>query len=353
MDQFWREAADNAAQGTPALLATVMAVSGNIPAAAGARLLVTATAVTGAIDGGAADSVAVPRLRAALGGGAFTERLAVSPEVALSFGLIHGGAVELLVQPLGAFGPGLLEAIAAGVAAGEELLLATPLLPDGERERPGLPVLLRSGAVDGGLPAGLAADAAQIAAAGLPVRWTGDGATVFVDVVRPPDELVIFGASAIAEALCDLAARAGFQVTVIDTDPAVRDSYPAAREIVIREDALAALTERTLTPSTYVVSMMTGHRFYMAAAEALLRRQLRFLGMIGSRGRVANALKTLREQGFSEEEIGRLHAPLGLNLNARTPFEIAVSIIAELIAVRRGQTGPVSDWSRPAAAVAG
>src|SRR5205823_5947657 len=138
-------------------------------------------------------------------------------------------------------------------------------------------------------------------------------------------------------------------VVLIDNNPAIRDRYHRAAEVVVADDPVAALVSRPLTPSTYVVSMTTGHRFDTMAVEQLLRRPVRYLGMMGSRGRVARTLVSLTEAGFTAEELARLHAPLGLNLGAETPVEIAVAILAQLIQVRRGQTGSPADWSVPPA----
>ncbi|MCX6023617.1 MAG: XdhC family protein [Chloroflexi bacterium] len=354
--EFWEQAAQWAAAGEPALLATVMAVNGQIPAPPGAHLIVTATATAGGLDGGAADSVVVPHLRAALlaGPSAYVERVEVPAEVAYAFGLMERGGMDLLIQPLSEFGAGLLEAVAAVVAAGESLALVTPVPADGKAGAAGRTVLARAGAVAGTTPDALREALPGLVSAGQAVRWTGADDAFFVDVVRPAEELIILGAMLTSETLCDLANRAGFRVTLVDDlGGATQAQYPAAAAIVGGDDPLAALMALPLTRSTYLVSMTTGHRFDLSAVRLLLRQPIRYLGMMGSRGRVVRTRAILAEEGFTPEEIARLHSPVGLNLGAETPFEIAVSVLAELIQVRRGNTGSVSDWAIPAPAAAG
>jgi xanthine dehydrogenase accessory factor len=132
--------------------------------------------------------------------------------------------------------------------------------------------------------------------------------------------------------LCELASRAGFRVTLVDdTSWATPERYQSTTAIVCDDDPVEVLLAMDLTPMTCVVLMSLAHRLDLPAVRRLRRRPLRYLGMMGNRGRVAKCFATLAEEGFSKEEIGRLHAPIGLNVWAESSFEIAVAILAELI----------------------
>ncbi|MCX6022636.1 MAG: XdhC family protein [Chloroflexi bacterium] len=353
MEEIWEQAARLAETGEPALLVTVMTVNGQVPRAAqpGAHLILTADEQIGALDNGPVDSIAIPRLRAALMSGGSVERIGVPAATAHAFGLLHGGVVELLVQPLRDFPAGRLRAVADMVAAGGSALVVTPLMKQGPATfAPGAPALVTSASE----VIGMASPIAEALTQGRPLRWESSDGDGFVDIARAADHLVILGATSVAAALCPLALDAGFRVTVVDdTQASSRLAFPATVTVVSGDDPVNALLGLPLGPDAYVVLMSVGHRLDMQVARQVLRRPLRYLGMMGSRGRVSRILATLEEEGFTPEEIARLHAPLGLNIGGETPHEIAVSIAAQLIQVRRGQTGPVSEWAAPAASAAG
>lgn len=115
----------------------------------------------------------------------------------------------------------------------------------------------------------------------------------------------------------------------------------------------SALMSLDLTPATFVVLMSVGHRLDMPAVQRLREQPLRYLGMMGSRRRVATCVETLSAAGFTKDDLSRIQAPIGLNLGGESPFEIAVAILAQLIQVQRGQSGPLSDWTLPAAQAVG
>ncbi len=166
---------------------------------------------------------------------------------------------------------------------------------------------------------------------------------LFLLPLAAPDSLVIAGAGHIAVPLADMAAQAGFRVTVIDDreDFAVAENFPRAAEVKAApfSQALGALQGG---PSAYVVIITRGHRHDRESLEAVLDKSLAYIGMIGSRRRVTAVLGLLRECGVPREKLNRIHSPIGLDIGSQTPAEIAVSILAELIAVRRRGTSPLS-----------
>jgi len=165
---------------------------------------------------------------------------------------------------------------------------------------------------------------------------------VFVPLPAP-DHLVIAGGGHIAVPLTDMAAQAGFRVTVVDDreEFAAAENFPRAKEVRTAPfaEALGALRGG---PSTYVVIITRGHLYDRESLEAVVDKPLAYVGMIGSRRRVKAVLGLLSGQGVAPEKLRSLHSPIGLDIGALTPAEIAVSIVAELVAVRRRGTSPLS-----------
>jgi xanthine dehydrogenase accessory factor len=163
---------------------------------------------------------------------------------------------------------------------------------------------------------------------------------VFVEPVLPPALLYIFGAGHVALNVCRTAANAGFEVIVADdrSSYATRERFPAAREVHALE---FDETMRKLDPteSAYIVIVTRGHRDDMRLLRWAVQSRAQYVGMIGSRRKVIGIFKALKAEGLPAHLFDRVHSPIGLDIGAVTPEEIAVAITAELIAVRRHATG--------------
>jgi xanthine dehydrogenase accessory factor len=148
-----------------------------------------------------------------------------------------------------------------------------------------------------------------------------------------------------------VASDAGFRIHIVDDREkfANAERFPAADQIVV-EDIAGWLHRAELPPSAFVVVVTRGHTHDFDALRALAARDLRYLGLIGSRAKVARVFDALRAEGMPPECLARVHAPIGLDIGAITPAEIAISILAELIAIRHGKdVSAVSmKWARPA-----
>jgi xanthine dehydrogenase accessory factor len=176
------------------------------------------------------------------------------------------------------------------------------------------------------------------------VRWETEHAHAFINVIHPPERLIILGTTLVAESLCEPASRAGFQVTLVDdTGCASPEVYRGVTTIVHCSDPVEALLDLNLNSTTCVLLMSVRHRLDMPAVQRLRRQPLRYLGMMGSRRRVATCVETLSAAGFTSEDVSRIQAPIGLNLGAESPFEIVVAILAQLIQVQHSHTNAVSD----------
>jgi xanthine dehydrogenase accessory factor len=160
---------------------------------------------------------------------------------------------------------------------------------------------------------------------------------VHIDPLEPTPHLFIVGAGHVGWHLARLATDAGFRIHVIDDREkfASRDRFPDAEE-VIAEPIPGWLHRADLPVSAYVVVVTRGHTHDLEAMRALAARDLKYLGLIGSRAKVRRIYDHLTDEGLPRECLDRVHAPIGLDIGAVTPAEIAISILAELIAVRRG-----------------
>ena len=132
-----------------------------------------------------------------------------------------------------------------------------------------------------------------------------------------------------------------FTVTVIDdrTDFASREKFPDSSIRLIADDFVTALRTLRLTPASHVVIVTRGHKHDEICLREVIDQPVRYLGMIGSRRRTTTIREHLRRQGVDPLHLRRVHAPIGLDIGAQTPEEIALAILAEIVLVRRGGTG--------------
>ena len=183
-----------------------------------------------------------------------------------------------------------------------------------------------------------AAEAAEEALrTNVPVGVSLDtGERVFAEPVAEAPEIVVVGAGHVGAAVCAIAAPAGFSVTVLDDRASFANPVrlPAAARILVG-DPPARLRDLGDRSDRHVVLVTRGHRLDAECLQVALSMQAAYVGMIGSKRRVRRIREWLVEQGIAQAELERLHAPIGLEIGAETPAEIAVSIVGEIIAGRR------------------
>ncbi len=160
---------------------------------------------------------------------------------------------------------------------------------------------------------------------------------VYIEPLEPAAHLYLVGAGHVSHELARVAQLAGFHLHVIDDRAkfANDDRFPAAEVVV--DDIPRWLETAALPPTAFVVVVTRGHRYDLDAMRVLVGREWRYLGMIGSRAKVRRVFDALRAEGIPAERLDRVHAPIGLDIGAVSPAEIAVSIAAELIAARSGR----------------
>ncbi|MFG2267014.1 XdhC family protein [Streptomyces sp. NPDC048720] len=354
------------AQGREFAVATVVAVAGSAPRGPGAALAVDREgAVIGSVSGGCVEGAVYDLCQEALETGeSVLERFGYSDEDAFAVGLTCGGTLDVLITPVGAAAPArtaLAPALAAA-AHGEPAALARVVR--GPAGLLGRAVLVRpDGTYEGGLGGHSDLDRTAVAEAGalLEAGRTGTvdiaedgsrcpgGITLLVEANVPPPRMIVFGAVDFASALARAGKFLGYHVTVCDARPvfATRARFPDADEVVV--DWPHRYLRRTETDARTVLCVLTHDaKFDVPLLKAALTLPVAFVGALGSRRTHEDRLRRLREEGVSARELDRLRSPIGLDLGARTPEETALSIVAEIVAARRGGTGvPLTGTDTP------
>ena len=173
---------------------------------------------------------------------------------------------------------------------------------------------------------------------------------LYLEVRRPVQELIVVGAGHIAQPMAHIGALLGFRVTVLDDRPdfATRERFPDADRLV-RADFSDPFADVRLHERTHILLVTRGHKYDYDCLVRALRTDPppAYIGMIGSRRRVRATYEKLVDEGFGRDLIDRIHAPVGLDVGAETPEEIAIAVAAELVMLRRGGTGvPLRDVER-------
>jgi xanthine dehydrogenase accessory factor len=193
---------------------------------------------------------------------------------------------------------------------------------------------------DPGADAALVEHARDLLARGVSGTVVLGGREVFVEAFPAPPRLVIVGAGPVAVHLVALAHELGFRTTIVDARGAfaTRERFPLADQVVVGwPDEVA--DEVGIDGAAFVAVLTHDPKVDDPVIVLALRRGARYVGAIGSRNTQRGRRERLREAGLSEEQIARLHGPVGLDLGGRTPVEIALAIMAEVVAVRRGGSG--------------
>jgi xanthine dehydrogenase accessory factor len=161
---------------------------------------------------------------------------------------------------------------------------------------------------------------------------------VFIEPVEPSPELYVFGAGHVGYFVAKMAREVGFQVHVIDDREKFANTERFGEGIdVVVDDIPTWIHGNQMPPTSYAVIVTRGHTHDLDAMRSLSARQLRYLGLIGSKAKVKRIFDALLEEGVTADTLRGIHAPIGLDIGAITPQEIAVSIVAELIAVKHGK----------------
>jgi xanthine dehydrogenase accessory factor len=256
-------------------------------------------------------------------------------------GMVCGGDVDVLLERITAES-GAREALARAAELQElgRTGVQLSLVPESQSPGPewGLGLLDDSGSCWGNLPVPeeLRQSFSSLNEPGL-VR-TQSGKLYFIDPVRPRSSLVIFGGGHISLSLARMASEVHFGITVVDDREAFANSerFPAARR-VLRTPFAEAFDRLSIHASSYLVIVTRGHLFDREVLRGALDTPAAYVGMIGSKRKIRTIFDSLEKEGFSRERLDAVYTPIGLDIGAKTPEEIALSITAELVRVRAGR----------------
>ncbi len=346
LPEFFQQVAAALAGGRSLCLATIIAQSGSAPRPLGTVFAVDQDGgLIGSIGGGRLEGeVMTAAAQALVSGQAGTMDFSLTGREAAQMEMICGGQVRVYLEPLMA-GDGEAAAWAgdAAVATKEgQGLIWTLVRPGAMAGLAGRKGLWRPGDDLGRIPEQLLGRMAEAAGSPHP-RWLpagpGGGEYFLQPLVGQP-VVYLFGGGHISLYLAPLLSLVGFGVVVMDDRPefAGRDRFPQADRLLARPFT-AALDGLALDQHSYVVIVTRGHLHDKEVLAQVLRAPSAYVGMIGSRRKKALIYRALMDEGFTQAELERVHAPIGLDIGADTPAEIAVSIVAELIAVRAGLVG--------------
>jgi xanthine dehydrogenase accessory factor len=331
-------------------LATVINTWGSAPRGVGAKMAFTPDGkLSGSVSGGCVEGAVFDAgVRVLKTGSPELLHFGVSDETAFSVGLACGGNIEVFVKPLDA---DFFRLVQAEIEAGDPLAIVSII--QGPTSYTGRELLItESGHVQGGLGPELDLLGQEAARAGLESGQpgiveaklaSGEDVRIFVDVITPPPLLVMVGGVHIAIALASLAKTLGFRTVVIDPRRAFgsQERFPHVDHL-IQDWPQEAFDEVTLTRSTAVAMLTHDPKIDDPALKIVLDSPAFYIGALGSRKTHEKRRQRLLDEGVAAEKLARLHAPIGLELGGRTPEEIALAIMAEIVAVKHGRRDPLS-----------
>jgi xanthine dehydrogenase accessory factor len=315
-------------EGEEVALATVVRTWGSGPRGPGAKMALTKDArIAGSVSGGCVEAAVVEEGREVLETGApKLLRFGVADETAWNVGLSCGGTIEIFVEKLE---DSLVQTLSRAIEEGRALARATVV----RGPSPGKTAIVLDG--DSG-EGELAAAARATLERGLPeVVQTADGSEVFIDVELPPPSLVMVGGVHVSIALTSIAKVVGYRTIVVDPRGVFGsvERFPHVDEL-IEEWPDDALTGIGIDRSTAIATLTHDPKIDDPALMVALRSPAFYVGALGSRKTHEKRRKRLLDRGLTEEELSRLHAPVGLDIGSRSPEEIALSVMAEILAVR-------------------
>jgi xanthine dehydrogenase accessory factor len=357
MEDVYAKAAELLSKNEPSVLATIIRLTGSGPRGAGTKFLILKDgSYVGTIGGGLLEARVLEAAKKVFASRS-PMRLSLNlmgKDVAET-DMICGGDVDIFLEPLSAEnqeqGQGFKKILDIQKRGGAGLLVTVVTTDRWQKDRvPRLFLLPGSGPI--GILPGLKATTEEIAknmtlllkqrepCLVISRDDLGGSVELFVDPILADPILYIFGGGHVSAQIIPLASRVGFKVEVIDDRPEFADpaKFPDAAK-VHQFPFEGVLGKIPVDESSYLVIVTRGHIHDKTVLEQCLRTKAKYIGMIGSRRKKAMIYEKLLEEGFTKSDLDRVHAPIGLDIGAETPEEIAVSIVAQLIQVRAGKEG--------------
>ena len=328
-------------QGEDIALATVVQVRRSAPRPPGARLCVTRSGrMSGSVSGGCVEADVFERAMQVLDSrNPEVANYGIADELGFEVGLSCGGSIDVLIEPF------VVDAewnsLRRSVEREQEAVYAIGLAPESVlgRKLVRLDASRSIGSIAPSLDSHISDEGEKLLQVGgtkiVFLPYEGEQAQVYMEAFRPSPSLLIVGATHTAMSLCRLATEVGFQVTVVDvrTALATPERFPDASRIIHAwpDEALAQVP---LESYSSLVVLTHDPKFDVPALACGLRSQARYVGAQGSRSTHEGRKQQLRQQGFTDADLARIRAPIGLDLGSRTPAELALAILAEVLAVQ-------------------
>ena len=343
MKKLYQAILQHLEQGESFVQATILAQSGSAPRTAGAKMIILPDqSILGTIGGGLVEAKVQE-----LAGEVFQTKQAVTKKFNLTgqeagqMDMICGGRLEVLVEYMNAANQQLVAVYRALLQAMEKrqpVVLVTPLASDGSQ------TFLIQG--DGSLTGTFTGPGEWLEElTNLPGRYPQviqlGGQRFLAEPISINGTVYIFGAGHVSQKLALVTNLVGFRTVVLDDrqEFANRLRFPSADEVVVLASLEQACANLAIDQESYLVIVTRGHAHDKTVLAQALKTKARYIGMIGSKKKRDTIYRALQQEGFSAEDLQRVYCPIGLGIGAETPEEIAVSITAELIKVRAGESG--------------
>ena len=352
MEDVFREAQNLLSNGRPFVIATVVGTKGSTPQKPGAKLLVREDGSgVGTLGGGCVegDIWFAAKMLLRDGGGPTITDYELNEDIAAREGLVCGGTMYFLIDPV--LEPETVQPTVSSIVdaydGSPSVGLATLLKPAKGMGQVGDKIRIDANGEAKGSLGDPARDAEAVESLRELIDFgrvktlnTQDGAQVFLEGFTTPAAVVVAGGGHISKSLAPIVKMMGLRLHVVDDRPefANKERFPEADSVVVADYA-EGVKQLDIRPNTSVVVATRGHREDDRALEAAVRSPAGYVGLVGSRRKTILIYEELLKNGIPLERLQSVHAPVGLDIGAKTPEEIALSIVAEIVAFREGRSG--------------
>ena len=352
MESVFREAVTLAEKGESFVIATVTGTKGSTPQKSGAKLLIRKDgSAVGTLGGGCVEGdiwFAAKEILRNHEGPEYRDYY-LNEDIAARDGLVCGGTMYFLIDPV--WKPEEFLSIATGVTeaydGGETVAMATIVKRGGGSSEVGTKITIRANGITEGTLGSRDLDHVAIKTAERLAPYgkceqvlTSDGTELFVEAYTSPPSVLLVGGGHISKAVAPIAKTLEFRVLVLDdrSEFSNKERFPEAEQTAIG-DYVTGLQQFQITKNTAIIIATRGHNFDDVALEAAARSEAGYVGLVGSSRKVILIYEQLLKRGVPLQRLRDIRSPIGLDIHARTPEEIAVSIMAEVVQFRLGGTG--------------
>lgn len=341
MKRLYQSLMNKLVQGQSVVSATIFHRSGSAPRSAGAKMLVCPDgSMYGTVGGGRleADTIRLAR-QVLVSRQSHIQPFDLTATAAAGTGMICGGQGEILIDYIDAGSDDnrkIYAAILTAIDQAEKAWLITEIAESQNRQARQQCLVKHDGTVVGCFVCD-AEFMSKISQGPAKLSIHADareGRRYVVEPIRAADVVYLFGAGHVSAQIAALTDRVGFKTVVLDDRPdfANKERFPHADVIVV--DCFEHLPELNINKNSYLVVVTRGHLYDSIVLEQIVRTGAAYIGMIGSKSKRDNLYQSLQKKGFSAAELNKVHSPIGIDIWAETPEEIAISIVAELIKTR-------------------